>query len=86
MDFMKFPQESFPLIMQMMSPRVQAAAAASVAVTTPVKRAYIMMAKRIRMSTLPGGPESLFPAALFSRGFPVGMVPADEKTVAAMST
>jgi hypothetical protein len=54
MESVNFFQESFPRAMQMAYARKQLTAAASVAVTTPVNRAYMMIPKRKRMSTASG--------------------------------
>jgi len=54
MESVNFFQESFPRAMQMAYARKQLTAAASVAVTTPVNRAYMMIPKRTRISTASG--------------------------------
>jgi len=58
-------QVSFFLRMQMIRPTALLAAAASVAVTTPVKSATMMMAKRIRISRASGRALILSPHVLF---------------------
>jgi pyruvate carboxylase len=64
-DALKFFHDSFLLTRHKTSPMAQLAAAASVAVTTPVKRAYIMTIKRIKISRRSGMAFSLSVQVLF---------------------
>ena len=71
----------------MTSPSVQLTAAASVAVTTPVNRAYMMIANRTRMSSASGRAWKRSLQVLFSAVGPQsGWRRQMKKTVAAIST
>ena len=80
-------RESFRRARQMASPSVQLTAAASVAVTTPVKRAYMMTANRTMMSSASGRAwKRSFQVLLSAAGPQSGWRRQIAQTVAAMST